>query len=74
VRQSGHHVPEGVVRRRFVLGLTNVFTLFEGVADSWQMLDNSFLTRPRLIAERRSGSPAVIVDEQAWRRLNEEAR
>ncbi len=74
VRQGGHDVPEEVIRRRFVAGLSNFFTLFEPVADSWQMFDNAQIGGPRLIAERRPGAPTVIKDAAGWQHLSEVAR
>ena len=63
-----------VIRRRFVAGLANFFTLFEPVADSWQMFDNADTTGLRLIAARKPGSTEVVHDQAAWQRLKDEAR
>ncbi len=54
---------------RFAAGLSNFFTLFEPVANSWQMFDNSEEEGPRLIAEREPDAPASIHDREAWQRL-----
>jgi predicted ABC-type ATPase len=69
VRRGGHEVPEDVIRRRFAAGLSNFFTLFEPVANSWQMFDNSEAEGPRLIAERGPDAPVTIHDQEAWQRL-----
>jgi len=74
VRQGGHDVPEDVVRRRFVAGLSNFFTLFMPVADSWKMFDNSGIGGPRLIAGQKPGAARVVYDDAAWRRLQEAGR
>jgi predicted ABC-type ATPase len=74
VRQGGHSVPEAVIRRRFVAGLSNFFTLFEPVADSWQMFDNSEIGGMRLIAARKLVAGPVIFDEAAWQHLKEVAK
>jgi len=74
VRQGGHNVPEDVVRRRFVGGLSNFFTLFVPVADSWQMFDNSEIGGPRLIAGQMPGAARVVYDAAAWQRLEEAGR
>ena len=71
VRLGGHHVPEDVVRRRFEAGLRNFFTLYESVADSWQMFDNSGLTGLSLIASRRAEQTLEILDAGAWENLLE---
>jgi predicted ABC-type ATPase len=41
VLQGGHNVPEVVDRRRFVRGLSNFFSLYMPVVDSWRLFDNS---------------------------------
>jgi predicted ABC-type ATPase len=71
VRQGGHNVPEDAIRRRFVAGLSNFFTLFVSVADSWQMFDNSEIGGPRLIAGQKPGAARVVYDAVAWRQLEE---
>jgi len=62
VQLGGHDVAENVVRRRFHAGLRNFFTLYESVADSWRMFDNSHLSGPILIASGRAEQPPEIVD------------
>jgi len=74
VRQGGHHVPEDVIRRRFVAGLSNFFSLYEPLCDSWQMFDNADVAGPRMIAAGGHGTPKAIFDEDAWRHLEEVAR
>lgn len=50
VSQGGHHVPEGVVRRRFYRGLRNLFSLYAAVADEWSIYDATQET-PRVVYE-----------------------
>jgi predicted ABC-type ATPase len=71
VREGGHDVPQATVRRRFVSGLRNLFTLYQVVADSWQVFDNSQITGPRLIASGRGTSQEEIVDQEAWSHIRE---
>ena len=66
VRQGGHDVPEGVVRRRFEAGLRNFFAVYQRIADTWQMFDNSAQDGPRLIASGRQANDVTIVDAHAW--------
>jgi predicted ABC-type ATPase len=74
VRLGGHDVPEAVVRRRFVRGLRNFFGLYQGLADTWQMFDNSTVIGPCLIAVGRVGQPAHVLDATAWANLLERQR
>ena len=41
VRQGGHHVPEDVIRRRFVSGWQNFENLYRGIVDDWCVWDAS---------------------------------
>jgi predicted ABC-type ATPase len=41
VAQSGHNVPEEVIRRRFDLGRKNFDELYKPLVDSWVLYDNS---------------------------------
>jgi predicted ABC-type ATPase len=40
VRQGGHHVPDDVVRRRFLSGRDNFETLYKPMVDEWFHYDN----------------------------------
>jgi predicted ABC-type ATPase len=41
VLQGGHHIPDEVVRRRFVAGRANFEQLYGGLVDAWILYDNS---------------------------------
>ena len=69
VRQGGHDVPEGVVRRRFDAGLRNLFAVYQRIADTWQVFDNSAEDGPRLIASGGRTNDVTIVDADAWAQL-----
>ena len=48
VRQGGHNVPEGVIRRRFAAGWKHFEELYRDAVDTWVLYDNAE-ERPRLI-------------------------
>jgi predicted ABC-type ATPase len=73
VVQGGHDVPEDVIRRRFVRGLTNLFSLYMPAVDSWRLFDNSDVAGPRLIAEGKWDAAPAIQDQESWQRLKEMA-
>lgn len=50
VRQGGHDVAPGVIRRRFTKGLRNFLDVYRNRVDYWQWLDNSG-PLPRLLDE-----------------------
>ncbi|MEZ4457852.1 MAG: zeta toxin family protein [Gemmatimonadales bacterium] len=74
VRAGGHDVSEFVIRRRFVAGLRNLFSLYLELADTWQVFDNSALSAPRLIATKMSGEETRLTDPEAWKTLLEVSR
>lgn len=41
VNQGGHHIPEDVIRRRFVAGMRNFEHHYKGSVDAWALYDNS---------------------------------
>jgi predicted ABC-type ATPase len=70
VRLGGHDIPEDVVRRRFVAGITNFFQLYRGIVDDWQMYDNSTrVAGPVLIASGGRDDRLDILDTGAWEHL-----
>lgn len=75
VRLGGHHVPDELVRRRYAGGLSNFFSLYLPVADSWRMYDNGNAAGLRLIAEQALGAvSATILDPVRWQELQEYSR
>ncbi len=59
VSQGGHSVPEPDIRRRFALGIRNLFRLYRPLLDRWRLFDGSELP-PRLIAEADGAKVQVI--------------
>lgn len=41
VRQGGHHVPEQVIRRRFVSGMKNFIGIYQSLVNEWALYDNA---------------------------------
>lgn len=41
VRKGGHHIPEAVIRRRFVASWHNLQSLYKPVVNEWRVYDNS---------------------------------
>jgi predicted ABC-type ATPase len=68
---GGHNIPADVVRRRYVRGLANFFSLYRNVVDSWQLFDNSDRNVYRLLASGESDASPSIVDEGGWKSLLE---
>ena len=62
VQQGGHNVPEADLRRRFRLGLSNLFNLYRPYCDTWNLYLNS--DDATLIAHGSAGS--LNVDHQEF--------
>jgi predicted ABC-type ATPase len=74
VKRGGHDVPEVVVRRRFAAGLVNLFSLYLGVVDSWDVYDNSDLAAPRRLASGVRDGGVTVEDAAAWRNIHPQGR
>lgn len=70
VSQGGHHIPEDVIRRRYLAGLWNMRHLYLPLADDAFIYDNRDRAL-RLIARREDGSPLTVIDENTWSRIEE---
>lgn len=66
VSEGGHNVPEDIIRRRFLRGLSNLTHMYQPVVDEWAVYDSSGPV-PRLVAE--SGVPEVIHDQPFYQQL-----
>jgi len=72
VRLGGHDVPEATIRRRHDAGLRNFFSLYQPLAEMWQMYDNSRWMFPKLIAVGRRSTVEEILAAPTWRRIRQE--
>ncbi|MCB4755445.1 MAG: zeta toxin family protein [Elusimicrobia bacterium] len=71
VKSGGHNVPEKDVRRRYKAGLINLFSLYQPLADSVTIVENSGST-PKLIASGNSEQFQEI-DPDTFKKLRQEA-
>jgi predicted ABC-type ATPase len=71
VRRGGHHVPDAVIRRRFVAGLRILFSVYMHAVDAWTIYDNADVVSPRLVASQAVGASTVVADPEAWKSLKE---
>lgn len=65
VRLGGHDVPDAVVRRRYAAGLSNFFGLYQPLAETWHVYDNSDI-RERLLAAGRGRKVTEVPQQAAW--------
>lgn len=62
VRKGGHNIPEAVIRRRFQLGLSNLFQLYLPIVDDCWLFDGSSLS-PQPLAMWRDGQLTTFNDQ-----------
>lgn len=70
VKIGGHFVPDETVRRRYVTGLKNFFSLYKDLADSWQIYDNSSMGELELIVSKMNKT-LEIQHTDKWQKLIE---
>jgi predicted ABC-type ATPase len=70
VSQGGHHIPEEVIRRRYLAGLWNMRHLYLPLAYDATIYDNRDRAL-RLVARRAPGFPLNVIDEEIWARIEE---
>jgi predicted ABC-type ATPase len=71
VREGGHHVPDEIVRRRYIKGLGNLFALYQPLAIQWRIYDAAQSHRPKLIAEGRGVDENNILDQECWQAIQD---
>jgi predicted ABC-type ATPase len=69
VEMGGHYVPEETVRRRYAAGLRNFFRLYQSLATSWRVYDNSLTLPPRLIAAGKGKKVTEVIDATRWKQF-----
>ena len=73
VQHGGHNIPEDVIRRRYLAGITNLFRLFISEVDYWGIYDNS--EQPRIkIASGNKGKEIEIFDKKLYKSIQEYVR
>jgi predicted ABC-type ATPase len=71
VREGGHNVPAEDIRRRYVLGVRNLFQLYRPILDSWWLYDATFLP-PKPIAWQKEGQ-LTVKQKGLFSRIKKEA-
>lgn len=66
VQMGGHNVPEETIRRRYHAGLKNFFAMYQQLADTWRIYDNSAPGSPRLLSTGERTIITKVVDASLW--------
>ncbi|MCR6639540.1 MAG: zeta toxin family protein [Sporocytophaga sp.] len=68
VKEGGHNIPEDIVRRRYKLGIRNLFERFIPIVNYWMVFDNS-RDSSVLIAEGDKSESSTIYNESIWNEI-----
>ena len=70
VANGGHNIPEDIIRRRYVAGISNLFRLFMSEVDFWDIYDNS--KKPRLeIARGGKNAETIICNNSLFNKMQD---
>ena len=72
IQSGGHSIPEATIRTRYRRSLTNLFSLYLSIADSWAVYDNTHEGLPQIVAQGHDGKTEVL-NLQSWSRIQEVA-
>ena len=68
VKAGGHDIPLDVIKRRYISGLKNLFSLYMPISDYWIIIDNS--ENPfKFIAEGNFTKKKIIHDQTTWLKI-----
>jgi predicted ABC-type ATPase len=67
VREGGHDVPEATIRRRYEAGLRNFSELYQPMARTWRLCDNSGAPQTRLIAAGEGDLETDLIEQALYK-------
>jgi len=74
VASGGHDIPKEIIRRRYKKGIRNFFTLYQLIAETWGVYDNSEAGEPVLIAKGKLKTQQIILQADRWTQFIEAAK
>ena len=74
VQTGGHDVPEQVIRRRHAAGLRNFSKLYQPLANTWAVYDNSASPSPLMIAQGGKEDGSNIIHADRWKSFQETSK
>ena len=70
VAKGGHNIPEPIVRRRYVAGISNLFRLFMNEVDYWTIYDNSEYPAVQVASGGKDDKLNIIIESTYNRIVN----
>lgn len=72
VRKGGHHIPDDVIRRRYLRGIYNLIHLYLSVCDLWLIFNNT-LGNPEFISEGEFSNSEIIYNADIWNTIKNQS-
>ena len=69
VKLGGHDVPQKIITRRYYRSLSNFFKLYQPLADTWMIFDNSTGKTATAVAWYINNQ-TVIKSQKLWKKIN----
>jgi predicted ABC-type ATPase len=69
VKLGGHSIAETTIHRRYFRGLKNFHALYQPLANSWTVYDNSSGGSPMLVADKQETALPQIHEAVLWREI-----
>lgn len=74
VREGGHNISDAIIIRRYISSVRNFFGLYQALANSWGVYDNSVYNAPCLVAVGGENRPTQVFDREIWEQFCEAAK
>ena len=68
VSEGGHNIPEDIIRRRYVAGIKNLFSIYTEAVDRWLLIDNN--SHAKVLAESNHGITKIYDFDRFKRIMN----
>ena len=68
--ESFHNIPEPILRRRYIAGIKNLFSLFMPVVDYWDIYINSSTPRVQIACGGKNAE-TIIYEEYQYQQIQE---
>ena len=66
VAADGHNIPDETIRRRYEKGIRNFFNLYQELAETWVVYENSDLQTSQIMAEGEGQNTQAIYLPMQW--------
>ncbi|MBC7388583.1 MAG: zeta toxin family protein [Opitutaceae bacterium] len=73
VASGGHHIPKDVIERRYIKGISNLFSFYVNICDYSQVYDNS-QNNSILVYRKRKSEDEIVFDQVRFNKIKNFAK